>query len=44
VCTYDPASLRKGFAITAAGCAVLLLWSIWLVLSRRRTRFAATAN
>jgi hypothetical protein len=44
VCTYDPASLRKGFAITAAGCAVLLLWSIWLVISRRRARLPAIPN
>ncbi|HEV8071355.1 MAG TPA: hypothetical protein VGP76_26815 [Planctomycetaceae bacterium] len=44
VCTYDPASIRKGFAITAAGCAVFLLWWFWLVLSRRRARFAAAPN
>jgi hypothetical protein len=44
VCTYDPASLRKGFAISAAGCAVLLLWSIWQVLSRRRARWAGAPN
>jgi hypothetical protein len=44
VCTYDPASIRKGFAITAAGCAVFLLWWFWLVLSRRRARLAAAPN
>jgi hypothetical protein len=44
VCTYDPASITKGFVITAAGCAVFLLWWFWLILWRRRARLAAAPN
>jgi hypothetical protein len=38
VCTYDPPSLRKGFAITLAGVAVLLVWSAWKGIASRRPR------
>jgi Bacterial membrane protein YfhO len=34
--TYEPPSLRKGLAITAAGGAGLLFWAIWQLLTRRR--------
>jgi hypothetical protein len=36
VSTYNPPSLRKGLAITTAGAVSLLLWTIWLLVSRRR--------
>jgi hypothetical protein len=44
VCTYYPASMRKGVAITAAGCAILLLWSVWHVLWRRRAPLAGAPS
>jgi hypothetical protein len=36
LCHYDPASLRIGFGITAAGCAVLLVWWTRLWWTKQR--------
>jgi len=37
VCTYEPASLRIGLVVSAAGCAVLLLWSLAKGIVNRRS-------
>jgi Bacterial membrane protein YfhO len=44
VCAYDPPSLRKGFAITLAGAAVLLVWSARKGIASRRVRMATALS
>jgi hypothetical protein len=44
ICTYDPASVRIGFAAAAAACAVLAIWSIAKGISARRAHFAAAPS
>jgi hypothetical protein len=44
VCTYDPRSVRVGFYAAAAGCGLLLLWTLWNLRAALRLRKAAVAE